>query len=159
MAGYILIRGEPGLQKLMDEKLADRRAEDDLMLIENALVFLRDYCPDRIPTTVVCAAMRRFIDHPKLAANVVKHLARWKDWDSLDRLITAYGIEPFDSNFGKQQIVIFALVCEKDGKAMSPQALPASAIKARQFLDGLDPRTVKMARGVIEPARSSSKVE
>ena len=159
MAGYILIRGEPGLQKLMEEKLADRRAEDDLMLIENALVFLRDYCPDRIPATVVCAAMRRFIDHPKLAANVVKHLARWKDWDSLDRLIAAYGKEPFDSNFGKQQIVIFALVCEKDGKAMSPQALPESAIKARQFLDGLDPRTVKMARGVIEPARSSSKVE
>jgi len=101
MAGYVLIRGERGLQKLMDEKLSDRRAQDDLMLIENALVFLRDYCPERIPTDVVCEAMRRFIDNPKLAANVVKHLARWKDWQSLDRLIAAYGKEPFDSNFGK----------------------------------------------------------
>jgi hypothetical protein len=143
----------------MDEKLADRRAEDDLKLVENALVFLRDYCPDRIPTVVVCDAMRRFIDHPKLAANVVKHLARWKDWQSLDKLIAAYGKEPFDSNFGKQQIVIFALVCEKDGKATSPDALPATAIKARQFLDGLDPKIVRTARGVIEPSRSPSKVE
>jgi hypothetical protein len=159
MAGYILIQGERGLQKLMDAKLADRRAEDDLMLIENALVFLRDYCPDRIPSPVVCEAMRRFIDHPKLASNVVKHLARWKDWQSLDRLIAAYGKEPFDSNFGKQQIVIFALVCEKDGKATSPDALPTTAIKARQFLDGLDPKIVRMARGVIEPSRSPSKVE
>lgn len=162
MAGYMMIRGESGLKKLMDAKLNDPRAADDLMLIENALVFLWNYCPDRVPHKVVCDAMRRFLDDPKVAAGSVKHLARWKDWQSLDKLIAAYGHEPFDSNFGKQQIVIFALVCEKDGKATSPDALPQSAIKARSFLDGLDPKFVKlaqtMARTAVETS-PASKVE
>ena len=143
MAGYILLRGERGLQKLMAAKFDDPRAEDDLVPLRNALMFLWDYGQDRVPADSLRVTMRRFLDRPQIAANVIENLARWKDWQSLDRLVTAYGMTPFDSNLSKQKIVAFALVCEKDGRKTSPDALPPSAMKARKFLDGLDVEFVK----------------
>ena len=82
---------------------------------------------------------------PRMASSVVENLSRWQDWESLDRLIASYGMPPFDTSLTKQKVVIFALVCVKDGKKTSPDMLPPSAIAARKFLDGLDPEVVKSA--------------
>lgn len=143
MAGYLLLTGERGLEKLLSAKFGDPQAEDDLVALRNTLMFLWDYGQDRIPANALRAAMRRFLDRPRIAANVVENLARWKDWQSLDHLIAAYGTTPFDSTLSKQKIVAFAIVCEKDGIKTSPQQLPETALKARQFLDGLDQAFVK----------------
>jgi len=143
MAGYILLTGERGLNKLMAAKFEDPKAEDDLVALRNTLMFLWDYGQDRISADSVRAAMRRFLDRPRIAVNVVENLARWKDWQSLDRLISNYGMPPFDSTLSKQKIVAFAIVCENDGIKTSPQALPETAVKARRFLDGLDRDFVK----------------
>lgn len=145
MAGYILLRGERGLEKLMAAKFDDPRADGDLPLLKNAIVFLWDYCQDRIPAETLRNSMRRMLDRPKWAFGVLEHLARWKDWKALDQLITGYGKPPFDSDFARQSIVQFALVCEKDGRSASPDALPKTAIRARQFLNTLDPEFVKTA--------------
>ncbi len=143
MAGYILLTGERGLEKLLTAKFGDPNAEDDLVALRNTLMFLWDYGQDRVPAESLRAAMRRFLDRPRVAANVVENLARWKDWQSLDHLIAAYGTAPFDSTLSKQKVVAFAIVCEKDGIKTSPAALPESAVKARRFLDGLDQGFVK----------------
>lgn len=143
MAGYLLLTGERGLDKLLTAKFDDPQAEDDLVAMRNTLMFLWDYGQDRIPADALRAAMRRFLDRPRLATNVVENLARWKDWQSLDQLLAAYGTPPFDSTLSKQKVVAFAIVCEKDGLKTSPQQLPATAIKARKFLDGLDQGFVK----------------
>lgn len=149
MAGYLLIRGERGLQKLVDAKFDDPRSEDDLVALRNTLMFLWDYGQDRIPRDAVVGAMRRFLDRPKLAVNVIENLARWQDWQSLDPLLSAYGKPPFDSSFSRQKIVVFALMCEIDGGKKSPEALPVSAIKARHFLNGLDRDLVKGAERLL----------
>jgi hypothetical protein len=153
MAGYILIRGERGLQKLLTAKFADPRADDDLLALRNSLMFLWDYGQDRIPPESLRAAMRRFLDRPRIAVNVIENLSRWKDWESLDHLTAVYGKSPFDSGFSKQKIVAFALVCEKDGIKTSPESLPATAVKARQFLNGLDPDVVKSVERTILNSR------
>ena len=160
MAGYILLRGERGLQKLLDAKFADPRGEDDLLALRNSLMFLWDYGQDRVPPDSVRSAMRRFLDRPNIAVNVIENLARWKDWESLDRLVAAYGKEPFDSSLSKMKIVAFALVCEKDGIKTSPNSLPASAVKSRRFLNGLNREFVKsVERDVLNsrPASGASK--
>ena len=152
MAGYILLQGERGMSKLLDAKFDDPLAEDDLLPIRNALVFIWDYAKDRVPKEPLLAAMRRFLDRPRLAASVLKDLARWKDWSVLDRLTKKYGQPPFDSNLARQEIVSFALVCEREGKRQAPDSLPASAVLARTFLNGLDPafvRGVEQSRGGI----------
>ncbi len=147
MAGYILLQRERGLNKLLDAKFNDPLAEDDLLPIRNALVFIWDYARDRVPAETLPAAMRRFLDRPRFAASVLPDLARWKDWSVLDRLTASYGKPPFDSDLSKQDIVKFALVCEKDGLKQDPNAPPvpppASALKARAFLNGLDPEFVR----------------
>jgi hypothetical protein len=156
MAGYILLQGERGLQKLADAKFADPEGDDDLLALRNALMFLWDYGQDRIPADSLRAAMRRFLDRPTLAVNVIENLARWKDWTSLDPLIAAYGKAPFDSSLSRQKVVAFALVCEKDGKKTSPDAIPASAIKSRQFLDGLDRDFVRSVERFLRPQTTES---
>lgn len=143
MAGYLLLRGEPGLQKLMAAKFDDPKAEDDLVALRNAIMFLWDYGQDKIPASVLRASMRKFLDRPSIAVNVIENLARWKDWDSLDRLTTVYGAPPFDSPLTKQKIVAFALVCERDGMKASPNPLSTNTLKARKFLEKLDPAFVK----------------
>lgn len=164
MAGYILLRGERGLQKLLTAKFEDPKADDDLLALRNSLMFLWDYGQDRVPRDSVRAAMRRFLDRPRIAVNVIENLSRWKDWQSLDPLVAAYGKPPFDSNFSKQKVVAFALVCEKDGLKTSPDSLPATAVKARQFLNGLDrefvrsvERTVLNSRPAKDEPQSGSK--
>lgn len=162
MAGYILIRGERGMQKLLNAKFDDPRAEDDLVALQNTLMFLWDYGQDRIPAESLKAAMRRYLDRPKIASSVIKNLARWKDWPSLDHLIAGYGVAPFDSTVSRNDIVAFALVCEKDGMKTSPEALPASAVKARKFLNGLDKDFVKgVERSILNsrPMPKSDKKE
>ena len=144
MAGYILLQRERGLDRLLAAKFDDPLAEDDLLPLRNALVFVWDYARDRVPTETLQAAMRRYLDRPRLAASVLPDLARWKDWSVLERLIQSYGQAPFDADLAKQDIVKFALVCERDGlKKTNPDAPPATAVKARQFLNGLDPDFVR----------------
>ena len=164
MAGYILLQRERGLNKLLDAKFNDPLAEDDLLPIRNALVFIWDYARDRVPAEALPAAMRRFLDRPRFAASVLPDLARWKDWSVLDRLTTSYGKPPFDSDLSKQDIVKFALVCEKDGLKQAPNSPPvpppASALKARAFLNGLDPefvRGVERSLGGLTRPLSNSK--
>ena len=156
MAGFIMLRGQRGLDTLLAAKFDDPQADGDLPLLKNALVFLWDFCQDRIPAKSLVVAMRRMLDSP-WAFGVLENLARWKDWDSLDRLVAGYGKAPFDSNLEKEQIVQFALVCEKDGRKKSPDALPPSAVKARKFLKTLDPEFVKSAeRSLGGPRRPAN---
>lgn len=143
MAGYILLQRERGLQKLLTTKFEEPSAEDDLLPLRNAIVFVWDYARERVPTEVLKAAMRGFLDRPRLAASVLMDLARWKDWTVLERLIVAYGHDPFDSELAKQDIVKFAIVCERDGRKTQPDSPPESAQQARRFLDTLDPKFLR----------------
>jgi hypothetical protein len=163
MAGYILLQRERGLDKLLAAKFDDPLAEDDLLPLRNALVFVWDYARDRVPTETLQAAMRRYLDRPRLAASVLPDLARWKDWSVLERLIQSYGQAPFDADLAKQDIVKFALVCERDGLKQNPDAPPATARKARQFLNGLDPDFVRGVErslgGLPRPSNSPKSKE
>lgn len=156
MAGYLLLRGDRGLEHLMKIKMADPRGEDDLLALRSALMFLWEYGQDRVPATAIREAMRRYLQHPRLAASVVENLARWKDWESLELLIRAYGKEPFDSSLTRQKIVAFALVCEQDGRAASPASMPETALRARQFLNSLDPELVRRVERTLSKAPSES---
>lgn len=163
MAGYILLQRERGLDKLLSAKFDDPLAEDDLLPLRNALVFVWDYARDRVPTETLQAAMRRYLDRSSLAASVLPDLARWKDWSVLERLTKSYGQPPFDADLAKQDIVKFALVCERDGLKKAPDAPPATAKKARLFLNGLDPDFVhgveRSLGGLPRPSNSPKSKE
>jgi hypothetical protein len=155
MAGYVLLTGEVGLHKLLDAKFNDPLADDDLLAMRNSLMFLWEYAQDRVSPDLLRASMRRFLGRPKVAVNVIENLARWKDWESLDLLIAAYGKAPFDSIFTRQKVIAFALACERDGIKTSPDALPQTALTARRFLNGLDRDLVKGVERTLLNSKSA----
>lgn len=145
MGGYLLLRREQGLKRLVDGKLhvADTAATD-LFALLNALRFAGEYCRDRIPLADLQAAMRQFLDRDEFAEIVLPDLARWKDWSVLDRLIAQYGQAPFETDSGKLKIIQFAQACAKDLQTggETPQRVSA----AKQFLSRIEQESPDLIR-------------
>ncbi|MBM4076056.1 MAG: hypothetical protein FJ267_10465, partial [Planctomycetes bacterium] len=91
MAGYILLKGEKGLQTLLENKFGDPKAADDLLPLRNAIVFIWDYGKDRVPEESLRTALRQYLDHEQYATSILRDLSRWKDWSSLERLTKQFG--------------------------------------------------------------------
>ncbi len=145
MGGYLLIRREQGLKKLIDGKLRDAgAARTDLFAVLNALRFAGEYCRDRLPLRDLHAAMRMFLDRDEFAELVLADLARWKDWSILDRLIAGFGKEPFEHDGGKLKILQFAQACAKDKSAEGDT--PAQVATAKRFLERLESEAPDLIR-------------
>ncbi|WP_010588539.1 hypothetical protein [Schlesneria paludicola] len=154
MGGYLMLRGERGLKLLLDKKLdslpadiseSDPRTED-VNALRVTLVFLWDYRRTQFPEETLRSAMRRCLKRPELAELVVIDLARWKDWDSLDTLISGYGQDPWESRAAKEKIVAFALSCRKHTEKSRDEKSLVYAQKAQKFLDSLDPEFVQSVK-------------
>lgn len=132
MAGYVLLAGEPGFQRLITKKLADPMTPDgDVFAVINLARFLWQFAPDRVPREKVAASLRPLVEQPKFAEVVIVDLARWKDWTVLPAVIKRYGQDPFETDTAKLKVIQFALVCVKHGGS-------DPAVKtAQQFLDRL----------------------
>ena len=171
LAGYFMLRGEPGLKLIVEKKLdslpkvvpiSDPRLTD-INALRGTLSFLWDNRRPQFSDESLRAVMRRFLDRPEFADLVVPNLARWKDWSSLDRLIAAYGREPWETRSAKEKIVAFALSCRKDVPANALDNLPEHAAKAQAFLDSLDPDFVKSVKlgtgGLVPPLKTPPKAD
>ena len=169
MAGYLTLRGEPGLKLIVDKKLdslpenlpADDPRRTDANAVRGTLRFLWDYRRPQFSDESLRSVMRRYLDFPEVAELVVVDLARWKDWSSLDRLIGAYGEAPWETRAAKEKIVAYTLSCRKDVPAGVDEKLPAAAAKAQSFLDSLDPefvQSVKQGAGGLLPRSPQTKV-
>jgi len=157
MAGYVLLTGEPGFQRIIDVKLrVTERIESEVTFVMTTLRFLWEYAPDRVPQEKVAAAMRLLLDDVKYAEIVIIDLARWKDWEIAPRLIDNYGRPPFELPSGKQRVVQFALTAQKHltkKEQLSPQAKKRLS-SINTFLDRLrrdEPNLVESAERSLNP--------
>jgi len=172
MGGYLLLRGEPGLRFLVQQKFdslepelsADDPRIGDLDALRTTLSFLWDYRRSQFGEETLRTAMRKYLDRPEFSDMAVVDLARWKDWTPLEQLTNAYGKPPWDSLSAKEKIVAYVLSCRKDVPATAETKLPAHAAKAQAFLDTLDPdfvQSVKRGMGgfspAVKPAKTKSK--
>jgi hypothetical protein len=162
MAGYLLIRGEPGLQVLEEKKMLATtyiNAEGEEVRLPFAEVyaamqtlrFMWTYEPDRIPRERLKQSMRLLLERPELSDLVIADLARWKDWESLDRLVAMYDEERFNIPSVKRAIVRFLYYCSKDvdesgGEAGATPEYVQRATGALQVLEEKDPKTVGDAK-------------
>ncbi|MEI8020466.1 MAG: hypothetical protein WCH39_19845 [Schlesneria sp.] len=162
MGGYLLLRGNSGLQSMIEQKIDSLPATlsnddprlSDLNGFRMTLSFLWDYRRSQFGEEPLRAAMRRYLKRPEFADLAVVDLSRWKDWKPLDQLVAAYGRAPWDSRSAKEKIVAYALSCRKDVPAGAGAKLPDHAAKAQSFLDSLDPefvQSVKQAGGGLAP--------
>lgn len=156
MSGYLLIRGEEGLQLLEDSKLiaktyVDRSGEEKKLPFSETyaamqtLRFMWTYEPDRIPKQRLKESMRILLDRPELADLVIADLARWKDWALHDRLMAMFDDEDFQIPSVKRAIVRYFYYCAKDHPKDS-DVLPEYAAKAAECLKVLEEKDPKIYR-------------
>lgn len=165
MGGYLILKREAGLKKLVEQKVlvvpkevdpSDPRLSD-MAALKMTLNFLWDFRRQDFTEDSLRTAMRAFLDRPEFADLAIIDLARWKDWTPLDRLIGEYGHEPWDTKSQKAKVVAYVLSCRKDAPPDANGKLPAHAVKAQEFLDSLDPEFVESVRSSTSGRRAVLK--
>jgi hypothetical protein len=103
---------------------------------------------DNIPKQRLVESMRHMLDRPKLADLVIPDLARWQDWESIDRLTTLFKESDEESSWVRVPVINFLKACP----------LPA----AKQALDELaviDPDAMKRASSFLPFAAAAPPKE
>ena len=91
MSGYLLLTGDKGLAVLDENKLNNRDVPfSETYAAMQALRFMWKYAEGRIEKPRLRTSMRILLDRPELADLVIADLARWKDWEIQDQLMTLY---------------------------------------------------------------------
>lgn len=166
MGGYLLLRGQAGLDALIEKKIdavpIDIKPEDprigDFNSVRATLNFAWDFRHKDFTEESMIGGMRKFLDRPQVAESAVVDLARWKDWKSLHKLISDYGRDPWDTRAGKEKVVAFALSCLKDERTASGKELAEYGEEAKKFIDGLDPQFVQWVRRLTASSTSAPAV-
>lgn len=138
LGGYLLLAGDRGLKHLEERYLANPKSADGhVRHTLAALRFYHEYGRD-IPRERQREALRRLLDRPEFAAPAIVDLARWQDWDALDRIAGLYGRKDYEAAGIKRAIVGYLLVCPGE-----------PAAKHLDRLRRLDPKTVADAEKSI----------
>lgn len=147
--GYLLLSGEQGLKTLEQQLLSRSDVERDrLFPVLEAMRFMWTYSPDRVPQTALKRSMRVLLDRPDLADLVIIDLARWKDWEAMDRIVSYYGKEEFDVPAIKRAILRFLMSAQSTPAEKDDLQTARVIEKAQKHLNHFretDPRTVKVA--------------
>lgn len=134
LAGFLLAGGEDALVLIEQLLLANLdAAEGDVRHGLAALRFLYEFGRD-IPPERLVRAMRLLLERPSLSAAAVVDLARWNDWESLDRVAALYAPAPADSPALRRAVVGYLLACGND-----------AAMDALESLRSADPQGVAIA--------------
>lgn len=165
MSGYLLLKGDKGLDTIDRTKLIGSKVKDaDGNMVEvpfsetysamQALRFMWTYGNDRISKERLRESMRHLLTRPELADLVIADLARWKDWSIQDRLLKIYDDEAYNIPAIKRAVIRYLYYCSKDvpkdedGKAIDGPKPPhvISAEKHLKMLEEKDPKMVRDAK-------------
>jgi len=91
MAGYLLLRGEAGLELLNRTTLHNTDAsEGERYRALQAVRFMWTYAAGKINKAALKESLRGLIERPDVAELAIIDLARWKDWSIQSRLVELY---------------------------------------------------------------------
>ncbi|MEX1231251.1 MAG: hypothetical protein WEB58_13480 [Planctomycetaceae bacterium] len=115
MAGYLLLTGEAGLERIENSKLRDKSIVfSETYATMQALRFMWQHGEGHISQERLRESMRILLDRPELADLVINDLARMKDWESQERLAALYGEGEYNIPSIKRAIVRFLISSTKD---------------------------------------------
>jgi hypothetical protein len=87
---YLRLRGDDGLP-LVEKLFLERNSDgNDIQSTVVALRVLGNEEKGSIPVDRIARSMRRVLDHPRLADQVIIDLARWQDWSAIDRIVELF---------------------------------------------------------------------
>ena len=134
IGAYLMLRGEAGVPLIEEQFLTNKDADyTDVYAAITAIRIMGQEETD-IPRARLVAALRHMLDRPKYADMVIADLARWEDWDSIDRLVTLFKDATPETNWVRVPVIHFLKACPKP--------------EAQRYIDELakiDPDAVKRA--------------
>ncbi|MEX2186549.1 MAG: hypothetical protein WD875_07135 [Pirellulales bacterium] len=101
-----------------------------------------------VPRERLIEALRLNLDHPKVADLVVMDLARWKDWDSMERLVEMFKKSGDETIFIREPVINYLRICPRP--------------EAKQQLDVLakmDPVAYQRALSMMQIPPTAAKQE
>lgn len=134
IACYLTLKGPEGMPLIEELFLKNQKSEyPDTYAAIMALRF-HGTESDIIPQKRIVLALRCILDRPAIADLVIPDLARWEDWESLDKLVELYRNADEKSIFVRPPVVMFVRACP----------LPEAKEKMKE-LEKIDPAAVKRA--------------
>lgn len=128
LGGYLVAAGEPALALVEERILANpRAAEGDVRHAQTALRFCHEFGRDAFSSERLSRATRRLLARPEFAATAIVDLARWQDWDTLEKIAGLFGQPGYESPETTRAIVGYLLAC--------PQPQAAQALTRLRKLD------------------------
>ena len=137
MLGYLLIRGEEGLQVLEASKMREtaetsRQRENvsptfvETYATTHVLRYMWDHESNRISKERLNQSMRVLLKHPKFTDVAIAQLQKWKDWSIQDRLMAIYDDEVFTNDVIRRSIVLYLYSCSREINAPEPERATTS---------------------------------
>lgn len=148
MGGFLLLSGEEALEVIEERFLSHPDVPiDEAFAAIQALRFMWSHGRDRISGGRLKKGMRRLLDRPDVMELVVIDLARWQDWEVMNRIVSCYNREGYEEPSIKKVIVRYLMIAEKDAvPAAADDDVPDHAAQARRHLAEIrrtDPAIVK----------------
>lgn len=160
LAGFLLLRGESGLDLVESQFLSSRGTDTSRHALAMTLDFFVSYEASVFSKDRACQTMRQLVGSAVLRQAAISSLSRWEDWAYLPELIRVFDTEIEQGQVaaghvldesGLRAILEFARLCEKagrDSKGPVSAAVTESSANAAEFLKRVEvanPRLLKPA--------------
>jgi hypothetical protein len=134
IACYLTLRGPQGLPLVEELYLKNREAEFTDAYSAVMAIRFHGTETDMIPRERLAEALRHLLDRPELADLVIPDLARWEDWEAMDRLIALFKNADESTSWVRTPVVNYLRVCP----------LPEASERIEE-LKSIDPDAVRKA--------------
>lgn len=154
MAGFLLLRGESGLEVLKTHALAPGMPASEGFALQQAVRFVWDFGGGGISREALRATLRPLVESPQFAELVIADLSRWEDFTLVDTLINKYGQAEFDNQPTQTAIARYYLsisTLDPTGRPESERAAIERAGRQLQQLRERDPELVAHAERFLRP--------
>lgn len=116
-----------------------------------------------VPRERLIEALRLNLDHPKVADLVVMDLARWKDWEVMDRLVEMFKKSTDETIFIREPVINYLRICPRPEAKKHVEALakmdPVAYQRALAMMPLPLPQTAKTGDDKTENKSSNSKTD
>lgn len=114
VACYLSLAGNDGLELINERFLANKKST--YSQVYSVIMALRFHGTDgnKLDKEEIVKSFRLLLDRPSFADLVIPDLARWKDWESMERLAKLFKETPASESFVRVPIVIYMQLCPRE---------------------------------------------
>lgn len=132
---YLFAKGTPGLDFIEETIIRDeRRAFEIVYAVIKALRTARAHELSTIDKERLKRSMRLMLDRPDIADLAIADLARWKDWEVVDKIKTIYDSAGPKEEWLRRTATGYFLACAESFPADQTSDVPRHVAAARRYL-------------------------